>query len=95
MKALVNQRTGEVYWEDGWLPWISRATGLPLALRSRGYAYCAEATSENAADYTVSEVREEDAQKLAQRRLLGRNKQRNPRNVRSAPALLWSSLKLL
>ena len=60
MKALVNQRTGEVYWEDGWLPWISRATGLPLALRSRGYAYCAEATSENAADYTVSEVREED-----------------------------------
>ena len=60
MKALVNQRTGEVYWEDGWLPWINRATGLPLTLKSRGYAYCEEATSENAADYAVSEVREED-----------------------------------
>lgn len=60
MKALVNQRTGEVYWENDWLPWINRTTGLPLALRSRGYAYCAEATSESAADYIVSEVREED-----------------------------------
>ena len=60
MKALINQRTGEVYWETGWLPWISRTTGLPLTLKSRGYAYCEEATSENASDYIVSEVREED-----------------------------------
>lgn len=60
MRALVNQRTGEVYWEDGWLPWISRTTGLPLTLKSRGYAYCEDATSDSAADYIVSEIREED-----------------------------------
>ena len=60
MKALINQKTGEVYFENHWMPWISRSTGYPLAIRSRGYALCEDATSDNASDYIVSEKIVED-----------------------------------
>ena len=60
MKALISQRVGEVYWEADWLPWIDRSTGLPMSLKSRGYAFCGDATSDDPMAYDISEVREED-----------------------------------